>query len=236
MADLLGFDIDQYFANSQHNYKRARENLAPFMGHFQVLSTKYEDLLKGVSIEEVDGDASRIARLNYLAYTPINLMKASINILCGHFTDGNIYHRRAIEAVRYSAFLREKPEVAGKWIWSVKPENRRAFESAYKSWFKGKSDGEKMVTTELGTDPKLWSSLSNVGPHSNMALMSFSTEIIKVGGRDGIRTNYHEITPNEHGTALLTQYFIKNLSISISRLMHTSTVPRPTQIYRQEPT
>lgn len=214
MASLVGFDLEDYFANTNHNVKGSMALLAPYLGHFQVVWCIFQELQGSIDLKDLEGNLSRIVRFHFLASSSINFVKAVTNVLSGHLTDANIFSRRTFEAVRYSMFLRECPDEANLWIKTVGLEGQKFFSGKFNNWLSySGGKGEKKIETELPIYSDYWPKLNHVGPHSNFPLLSFQTEFSFVDGYHKFSTKFHEVESGDRGTAMLIQYFFTHVFI-----------------------
>lgn len=212
MVSPIGFDFESYFRDTNHNIQQACKVLEPYIEHFQVIDSAYSALLRGINVHDIANEHSKLARVQYLSSMSVNLVKALANVFAGHFSDANIFNRKSIESVRYSIFLREAPEVAEIWLKTDEAEYRKTFNQRFNRWLE-RDGGRSLVEKETDISRDYWERLSNVGPHSNVSLLSFQSEFRLDDGIHKIRTKFHEIESGPSGTAMLFQYFFLALSV-----------------------
>ncbi|MBX3022236.1 MAG: hypothetical protein KF799_11230 [Bdellovibrionales bacterium] len=181
--DLLGFNLDDFISADEHNRKASLENLKPYCLHLTNVTDMYADLYSGASMQTFF-TPSGSARFYLLSGCYVNIVKAAANIVSGHITDANIYSRRTLEAIQYSAFLRDHQEHGELWFKTFEPDKKSQFHKSYQRWAGRPSELGGLAKTyeELKLPHDTYVIASDVGAHPNWAL-AVNQNSFKVNGK-----------------------------------------------------
>lgn len=202
------FDMNEYLRVDADNRKVAQKNLAQFWPHFQSAADFYGELFKVKSAQFLSDEF--VPRRFFMGGCYINLVKAVSSILNGHIRDSNIFTRRTLESVRYSAFIREVAEMNELWLEGASnPKAAEKFRSKFNDWFSysGKQGG-KMVKAELEGSDVSYSIAADYGPHPNQFLLFGQNEIAKTQDGYQLYLWFHDIEETTAGALRAIYHFL----------------------------